>query len=97
VHPSTNKKASLPALKQCIHPFKNLSMIVLIYRLGKGYPTGWHPSWMRGRSGLWWNEGKDLAISQLEGSSVGCPKKLKVVTLWNGDKFGPELAVEVVV
>lgn len=72
-------------------------MIVLIHCLGNGYPAGWRPSWMSWQSGLVWNEIRDLAISQLEGSSVSGPKKLKAITTWNGDKFGPEVSVEVLV
>jgi len=39
----------------------------------------------------------DLAISKLENSTTRGPKTLKVVTIWGGDEFGPELAMEEVV
>jgi len=71
-------------------------MIVLIRCAGSGSPVGWN-RWEDGYSGPLWNEVRDLAIGQLERSSAGGPKKLKVVSLWGGDKFGPELAVEEVI
>ena len=39
----------------------------------------------------------DLAISELGCSTAGGPKMLKVVTVWGGEKSGPELGVEEVV
>ena len=52
---------------------------------------------MSGRSDPIWSEITSLAISQLEGSTADGPKTLKVVTVWGGEKFGPELVMEEVV
>ena len=46
---------------------------------------------------IMWNKTMDPTISQLKSSAAGGPKKLKVVTVWGGDRFGPELVIEEVV
>lgn len=44
------------------------------------------------------NEVKEVAIGHLKGSSVDCPKKLRIVEpppgLWTRAKFGSKLVVE---
>ena len=84
-------------VKQCISAFKNLSKIVLMYDLGRGYPSS-YTGWMSGQSELLWNEVKDLATSQLEGSLVDGPKRLKTVMMWGVEnRPEPGLVVEEIV
>lgn len=94
---STNKvrewgESGLPRLKRSISSFKNLSTIVLVHRVGR-CPQGW----MNGRSGIVWNEVKDLAISQLKRSSADGLKRLKIVTVWVGNRLEPVLEMEEIV
>ena len=72
---------NLLTLKRCILAFKNLSTIVLIRYLGKGYPSDYTGPTSRALRPSW-NEAKGLAISQLGGSLVDGPKKLKTVMVW---------------
>jgi len=76
----------LPGLQRYISAFKTLSMIILIYGIGR--------VWVTERLALLWNEAKDLAVSELRRSSVGGPKILRAVTL---HKFGPKLLMKEIV
>ena len=93
------EEPSLPRIKGYISSFKNLSTITLIHRLESyGWSRGYvHIDWMKRRLDHIWSEITDLAISQLRGSTAGGSKTLKVVTIWGGEKFGPELVMEEVV
>jgi len=92
--PSANKNARVFTLEKCIPAFENLSMVALICYTGSAYWGRWED----GYSGPVWTQVRDLAMGQLEGSSVGSPKKLKIVSLWGGkNNFGPESTVEEVV
>lgn len=81
-------------LKRCVSAFKNLSNITLIHRIGRGCYRG-YPRW---KSGIVWNEFRDLAISQLEGSLADGPKKLRIIEVSvQGDQFEPELVTEEII
>lgn len=101
-HPSVNKKNhwgedSLLISKQRITAFKNLSKIVLIHYLGYGYRRSGYKGWVRSRSARVWNEVKDVAISQLEGSLADGPKKLKIIIAWAMGGLEPGLVVEEII
>ena len=78
-------------LEQYISGFKNLSTIQLVRRLSRA-PR--HPNRGKRRSELVWNGIKGAAISQLEGSSVDGPKKLRTVAVWAADNLEPKMVVE---
>lgn len=62
-----------------------------MYRLS--LPPG-HPDRRSEPSEVVWNALKGVAISQLEGSCTGGPKKLKTVVLWAGDNLEPKMVEE---
>ena len=79
-------------LEQCFSAFKDLSTIQLVY------------SPLRGRDDLAldlaWNELKDGAITQLMGSLVDGPKRLKIVLFlgrWILTDLEPKVVVEEIV
>ena len=92
---------SLPALKQCISAFRNLSTIRLVYFPLRGGGSVGDTDWIRPASVLVWNEVKSVAIGQLRGSSVDGPKRLKTITPFLGLRtrveFEPKLVVEEIV
>lgn len=74
--------------------FRNISTIVLIRRLQLSMDYSvWN---IRGMDRKW-DELKDLAISRLQGSSAGGPKKLKTVTILHGKNIVPVLEMEEIV